>query len=92
MNNKNKLENNNNKIFENIKHIDEDGAEYWYARELYPILEYGSWDKFLNVIEKAKIACKNSKNKIEYHFSQVGKIVKAGATTKEIRLFAISCG
>ena len=43
-----------NNIFENIKHIDEYGNEYWYARELSKILEYKDWRNFLNVLNKAK--------------------------------------
>ena len=46
--------------FEQIKHINEIGQEYWSARELFSTLEYIKWDKFLNVISKAKEACKNS--------------------------------
>lgn len=39
------------KVFEYIKHIDEEGNEYWLARELQVVLEYKRWDKFCNVIE-----------------------------------------
>lgn len=46
--------------FEGIKHIDENGIEYWYARELMNVLGYSSWDKFKNIIRKAIIACENS--------------------------------
>lgn len=42
------------KTFEDIKHIDEYGNEYWYARELQIVLEYTEWRKFSGVIEKAK--------------------------------------
>ena len=45
-----------NNIFENIKHIDEYGNEYWYARELSKVLEYKDWRKFLKVLNKAKEA------------------------------------
>ena len=41
-------------IFENIKHIDEYGNEYWYARELSKVLEYKDWRNFLKVLNKAK--------------------------------------
>ena len=34
------LEEYNDNIFENIKHIDEDGCEYWEARELQKVLNY----------------------------------------------------
>ena len=43
----------NETIFENIKHIDEEGNEYWFARELQKVLEYKKWQKFINVIENA---------------------------------------
>ncbi len=61
------------KTFEDIKHIDETGNEYWYGRELMLSLEYSSWDKFKAVIEKAKISCKNSGSLATEHFSQEGK-------------------
>lgn len=51
----------NNKTFEEIKHIDENGNEYWYARELQVVLNYAKWDKFTNVIDKAIIALKGGK-------------------------------
>ena len=61
------------KTFEEIKHIDEEGIEFWYARELMLSLGYSSWDKFKNVIEKAKISCENSGSLVEEQFSQLGK-------------------
>ena len=47
-------------LFESIKHTDEYGYEYWLARELQNALEYKKWQKFINVIENAKTACKQS--------------------------------
>lgn len=69
------------KIFEDIKHVDEDGHEYWFARELQVVLDYKRWDKFSNVIEAAKITCENSDNVVLDHFSQVGKMVNIGASS-----------
>ena len=66
----------NNTIFENIKHIDENGNEYWSARELMKVLEYKKWEKFNNAISNAKISCVKSNNSILYHFPQVGKMIK----------------
>ncbi len=74
----NELEKINETIFENIKHVDEDGNEYWYARELQKVLEYKRWDKFYNVIESAQVACSISNNNVLYHFSQVGKMIYLG--------------
>lgn len=67
------------KLFDDIKHIDEDGNEYWFARELIEVLEYKRWDKFCNVIENAKISCKKSNYIVEDHFSQVGRLVQIGS-------------
>ena len=72
----------NEKNFEDIKHIDEYGNEYWFARELQVALDYKRWDKFCNVIESAKIACENSNNAVLNHFSQVGKMVEIGSGAK----------
>ena len=62
------------KMFEDIKHIDLNGCEFWYARELQSVLEYSQWRRFENVIEKAKIACKNSNVDINEQFANVGKL------------------
>ncbi len=45
-----------NSVFENIKHIDEFGNEFWYARELSKVLEYKDWRNFKKVIDKAVIS------------------------------------
>ena len=74
----NELENINETIFENIKHVDDDGNEYWYARELQKVLEYKRWDKFYNVIESAQVACSISNNNVLYHFSHLGKMIHLG--------------
>lgn len=70
--------------FETIKHLDENGLEYWYARELMEMLEYSKWGNFEKVIDKAKESCKNSSLNVLDHFADVGKIVKAGVTSKNI--------
>lgn len=77
----NKLED-NNMLFENIKHIDDNGNEYWLARELQRILEYKQWRRFENVINKSKIACNNSNISVDNHFANVGKMVDIGSNTK----------
>ena len=69
------------KLFEDIKHIDENGNEYWLARELQQVLEYKKWQKFVNVIENAKLACEQSKFIIDDHFTQVGRMVDIGSKT-----------
>ena len=49
------IDKNYNKTFEEIKHIDENGIEFWYARELQLVLDYKEWRKFENVINKARV-------------------------------------
>lgn len=71
------------KNFKELCHNNKKGDEYWSARELYPVLEYSSWDKFKNVIVKAITACANSQQDVDSHFSQVGKMVHLGAGTKK---------
>lgn len=67
-----------NKIFEEIKHKDENNNEYWLARELIPLFEYSKWERFSNTIDNAKIACKNSGYNINDHFPGVGKMINIG--------------
>ena len=70
------------KVFEDIKHIDENGNEYWYARELQNILEYHQWRSIHDLIERAKIACKESQYNINDHFAFYRKMVDIGSNTK----------
>lgn len=72
----------NEQIFENIKHVNEHGQEFWYARELQVILEYAQWRRFYSTIERAKEACKRSGNSVEDHFANVGKMVELGSGSK----------
>ena len=73
------LENYNESIFESIKHIDENGKEYWKARELQQVLDYKEWRKFEGVINKAKIACEGSKIRVSDHFVDADKMVSIGS-------------
>ena len=66
----------NNKSFEDIKHIGENGVEFWYARELMPILQYSNWQNFEKIINKAKTSCENSGISVFEHFTDVNKTIK----------------
>ena len=63
------------KVFEDIKHIDENGNEYWYARELMVVLEYKEWRKFDKVIKKAMEACTGSNYYTLDHFVFKDKMI-----------------
>ncbi|MBO4712237.1 DNA damage-inducible protein D [bacterium] len=66
-------------LFESIKHVNEYGQEFWYARELQPLLEYSQWRYLKETIERAKTACANSGHDVEDHFAEVRKMVEIGS-------------
>ena len=72
-------QNTNESLFESIKHTNEYGQEFWYARELQAALEYTEWRNFKKVIEKAKTACMGSENDVLNHFVDVNKMVNMGS-------------
>lgn len=72
----------NSLAFEDIKHVEEDGTEFWYARELMKALGYKYWRYFDAVIEKAKIACQNSEISYIDHFVVNNKMVEIGYGAK----------
>jgi len=62
-------------MFENIKHIDEFGSEYWLARELMLVLDYSNWQNFEKIIDKSKLSCQNSGINLLEHFIDVSKTI-----------------
>lgn len=78
------------KRFEEIKHIREDGTEFWSARELGQTLDYVKRGNFVKVIKRAMIACENSGHVIDRDFPEVRKIVEAGATNKPVLDYELS--
>lgn len=72
------------KRFENIKHIRDDGSEYWSARELAPALEYAKWENFSKVLKRAMIACENSGRSVDDQFPEVRKLVTGGVAPREV--------
>ncbi len=79
----NELSTQQKKLFEDIKHIDEYGNEFWYARELQTVLEYTEWRNFQKVISTAQIACKISQQIVTNHFVEVNKMVEMPSKPKK---------
>lgn len=69
----------NEQTFEQYKHVNEFGEDFWYARDLQHVLDYEQWRNFLKVIEKAQEACKNSDQLVSDHFAEVSKMVELGS-------------
>ena len=87
----NNVEKYNEQIFENIKHVNEYGQEFWYARDLQVALEYETWRSFQKVILKAQNACENADKNVSDHFADVGKMVNLGSgSQREVDDFMLS--
>ena len=95
MNKSEKIKEYSNKSFEDIKHMDENEIEYWYARELQLVLDYKEWRKFENVIKKAIDACNNSGISAFEHFVGTDKLSKrannAEVLISDYRLTRYAC-
>ncbi len=76
--------------FDDIRHINENGQEFWYARELQHVLEYTEWRNFSKAIDRAMTSCKSSGNVVLDHFVEVNKMVSAGVAPKSIDDFMLS--
>ena len=78
----NELSHKHNNLFEEIKHTDENGIEYWSARDLSKVLEYSEYRHFLPVIERAKEACANSGQEVANHFEDILEMINLGKTAQ----------
>ena len=72
------------KSFEELKQVNEYGAEYWSARDLQPLLGYSQWRRFEQAIERAATSCKESGNPPGHHFADAGKPITGGKGAVQI--------
>ena len=81
--------------FDGIRHVDHDGNEYWLARQLARVLEYSEYRHFLPVIERARIACQTSGQRVADHFEDVLAMVEIGSgaqrEVEDVRLSRYAC-
>ena len=81
--------------FESLRHVDDDGNEYWLARELMTVLEYETWRSFRTVIGKAMTAAEQVNQPANDHFAEVGKMVRLGSGTQreveDLKLSRYAC-
>ena len=79
------------KSFEDLKKVNEYGAEYWSSREIQPLLGYTQWRRFEDAIKRALTSCKQSGNTPENHFADAGKMVEIGSgSSREIPDYHLS--
>jgi hypothetical protein len=84
-----------NSSFDTICHTEENGNEYWFARELMLLLGYDTWAKFKRIIERAKLACLNSGENVEHHFTPGDNAVEKkqgiGSKKQDYKLSRYGC-
>jgi DNA-damage-inducible protein D len=80
---KKEIATNNLSVFEQIRQIDDNGNEYWMARQLAKALDYADFRNFIGVIEKAKQACKNSGYIVAEHIVETNEVLTAGQGAKQ---------
>lgn len=74
-----KIEKQHYTLFEQLRRVDENGVEYWLARELGKALEYADFRNFMNAVDKASEACSNSGQSISDHFGDINEMVSIGS-------------
>lgn len=81
--------------FEGARQVDEDGNEFWFARDLAPLLDYQDWRNFMQVVEKARLACQTSGREVDDHFGDITRMVGIGSGAKreiaDVRLSRYAC-
>jgi DNA-damage-inducible protein D len=81
--------------FEDLKKVNEYGAEYWSAREIQPLLGYTQWRRFEDAINRALTSCKQSGNEPSHHFAGAGKPIEGGKgavqTVNDYHLSRFAC-
>lgn len=90
-----KTANSSHRTFEGLRQVDDDGNEFWSARQLAKVLDYSEYRHFLPVVERAKEACRNSEQNIEDHFEDVLEMVEIGSgalrPVNDFRLSRYAC-
>jgi DNA-damage-inducible protein D len=90
-----RIANQHHTTFESIRHLSNDGEEFWLARQLAGVLDYSQYRHFLPVVERAKEACLNSGQPVENHIEDVLTMVDIGSGAKrevsDIRLSRYAC-
>jgi DNA-damage-inducible protein D len=81
---KNKVIEKKQSVFEQIRHTNDNGTEYWTAREMAKALEYVDYRNFLSVVEKAKEACANSGQNVDDNFADASVSLKVGVANERI--------
>lgn len=91
----NKLSKQHQAAFEAIRQYDAGGEEWWSARDLAPVLDYVQWRNFMQVVEKARLACQQAGKRVADHFADASKMVGIGSGAQrpvdDVRLSRYAC-
>ena len=68
--------------FESHARQTENGVEFWLARDLQDLLGYTDWRNFLQVVNRAKMACEASEHPVSDHFVDANKMVSLGSGSR----------
>jgi len=90
-----RIANQHHATFEGARQVDEDGNEFWFARDLAPLLDYQQWRNLMQVIDKARQACEKSGRAVADHFADISKMVDIGSGAQrevaDLRLSRYAC-
>ena len=65
-------------LYDEYSQTDDDGIEFWYARDLMEPMGYSRWENFSGAIQRAALSCENAKMPVDAHFREVTKMVESG--------------
>ncbi len=71
-------------VFDQYSNTDDDGVEYWLARDIMKPLGYTQWRNFETAIRRAMVSCETAKTSVQNHFAEVGKMVGLGSGSTRI--------
>src|SRR4051812_19000612 len=80
--------------FDDIMNVEEDGTEWWSARQMMSLLGYSNWANLQNVIGKARSACRNAGHQPSDHFADIStsvKFGKAGKPALDVQMSRFGC-
>ena len=78
-------------VFDQYSNTDENGVEYWLARDIMKPLGYTQWRNFETTIKRAMVSCETAKTPVQNHFAEVSKMVSLGSgSTRKLKDYKLT--